>query len=100
MTAEAPVPAPVDSPPLPAHEAHPLSDAALRAEQGQRQVGQIGLRLERRLGDGAAQELPRLLLERAAMRGRALLEPGVQGRIDVADQQAGHTSAPATASTG
>ena len=44
-----------------------------------------------RLADGCgSQQITCLFFERAVMRRRALLETGMQGRVDIADQQAGH----------
>jgi hypothetical protein len=66
--------------------------AVLWPEQAQRQVDDVlfrGLTSHSR-----SQELSRLLLERAMMCRRSLLQPGVEGCVDIANQQARHETFP------
>ena len=71
-------------------------DAMLWAEQTQRQIHDVlFLRLTR---DRPTQQLPNLFLQRATMRCSMLLEACMQGRVNIANQQAGHGGLPQLAS--
>jgi len=66
-------------------------NAAFRSEQPGGEL-QEGFFLVCVPGQGAAQGFPRLLLQGAMMGAGAGFQPGTQGVIDMADEQAGHGS--------